>query len=93
MKYLLLQEPHASCPKRRPILSICSLLNKFLFPRNVIQLPVTAKAFSISLIRFTLKMEATRPVLTRVTRRHIPEDEIPHNHRREYLKCYISLTV
>jgi hypothetical protein len=31
-------------------------------------------------------------VLTRTTRRHIPEDGIHHSHRREYLKCYIALT-
>jgi hypothetical protein len=31
-------------------------------------------------------------VLTRVTRRNIPEDDIPHNRRRESLKSYIALT-
>jgi hypothetical protein len=29
-------------------------------------------------------------VLTRATRRNIPEDTILHNHRREYLKSYIT---
>jgi hypothetical protein len=28
-------------------------------------------------------------VLTRATRRNIPEDDILHSHRRENLKCYI----
>jgi hypothetical protein len=41
-------------------------------------------------------MEATRSsktwVLTRATRRHIPEDGILHCHRRENLKSYIALT-
>jgi hypothetical protein len=32
-------------------------------------------------------------VLTRATRRNIPEDVILHSHRRENLKYYIALTV
>jgi hypothetical protein len=31
-------------------------------------------------------------VLTRATRRHIPEDGIPHSHGREDFKSYIALT-
>jgi hypothetical protein len=31
-------------------------------------------------------------VVTRATRRHIPEDDILHSRRREYLKYYIALT-
>jgi hypothetical protein len=31
-------------------------------------------------------------VLTRATRRNIPEDAILHSHRRENLKSYIALT-
>jgi hypothetical protein len=31
-------------------------------------------------------------VFTRSTRRHIPEDDILHSHRRENLKSYIALT-
>jgi hypothetical protein len=31
-------------------------------------------------------------VLTRATRRNIPEDDILHSHRRENLKSYIALT-
>jgi hypothetical protein len=31
-------------------------------------------------------------VLTRATRRNIPEDGILHSHRREHLKSYIALT-
>jgi hypothetical protein len=32
-------------------------------------------------------------VLTRATRRNIPEDTILHNHRRENLKSYIDIMV
>jgi hypothetical protein len=41
-----------------------------------------------------LKKEATlsseTPVVTRAARRHIPEDGIPHCHRRENLNFYID---
>jgi hypothetical protein len=51
--------------------------------RCVLQLLVTANVFPTSLIHFTLIMEVTRfyetSVLTRSTRRHIPEDGILQN--------------
>jgi hypothetical protein len=54
----------------------------------------SADAVLSSPILSTLKMEATKSsemsVLTRSTRRHIPEDGILHSHRRENLKYYTA---
>jgi hypothetical protein len=61
---------------------------------SVLWLLVTAKVLSSPIL--TLMMETIRSsktsVLTRVTRRHIPEDDFLHSHRRENLKSYIALT-
>jgi hypothetical protein len=73
-----------------------SFLIHLLFLLSVLQLLVTANVVSSSMILFTLLIEATRSsetsVFTRATRRHIPEDDILHSHRRENLKSYIALT-
>jgi hypothetical protein len=72
-----------------------TILAVTVFLRSVRRLLVTANVVQTSQILVTLMMEALSSsetlVLTRGTRRNIPQDGI-HSHCRENLKSYIALT-
>jgi hypothetical protein len=84
------EERSASIIRVTRIVELGTLAVSFVFLRSVRRLLVTANVVPSSSILVALIMEAPSTsetsVLTRITRRNIPEDDILQNHRRENLK-------
>jgi hypothetical protein len=58
-----------------------------LFTQNLYDI----KSFAVVTLMMVEILSSETSVLTSATRRHNPEDGIPHSHSRENLKSYIAL--
>jgi hypothetical protein len=80
------------------MIRVTAVSTKYLlvFLRSVRRLLLTANVVPSSPILVTLMMETILSsetlLLTRATRRNIPEDDILYSHRLQNLKSYIALT-
>jgi hypothetical protein len=83
-------------PSQKTTFFIVTAVNTSNLLHSERRLLVTANVVPSSPILVTLMMEALRSseksVLTRATRRNIPEDAILHSHCRENLLTFIALT-
>jgi hypothetical protein len=72
--------------------TLALISNGIAFLQSLLQLLVTANVVPSKLIPYIVITEAVRSsktsVLTRATRRHIPEDDILHGYRNENLRLF-----